>query len=162
MGQAVIDVKAPERRQPHPAAWATWPSATGTERILQGGVLVALAGVLVLGLALAPSSTGTGTHRVLGLPPCGMLAVTGHPCPTCGVTTSFVLAAHGRFGEALVNQPFGLLCFLLTVGGVLLAVATLVTGRSWVPLLTAYGVGVPAAVLLVLALVAWAYKWATT
>ena len=161
MGQAAINVKAPERRESRRAAWAAWPIATGTERILQGGALVALVGVLGLGLALTPSPTGTGTHCILGLPPCGMLAVTGHPCPTCGVTTSFVLAAHGRFGDALVNQPFGLICFLLTIGGVLLAVATLVTGRSWVPLLTAYGVAVPAAVLLVLALVAWAYKWAT-
>jgi len=139
-----------------------WPRASGTERLLQGGVLVILTGSLALGLALEPSETGTGTHSALGLPRCGMLALTGHPCPTCGVTTSFVLAAHGRFHDALVNQPFGLICFLLVVAGMLVTVATLTTGRSWVPMLTVYGVAVPAAVLLTLALLSWAYKWMRT
>jgi len=88
-----------------------------------------------------------------------MLAATGRPCPTCGVTTSFVLAAHGRFYDALVNQPFGLMCFVLAVTGILVTTATLVTRRSWVPVLTVYGVAVPAVVLLMLALLSWAYKW---
>jgi len=89
-----------------------WSRASGTERLAQAGVLAVLAAALVLGLALAPSKTGMGTHTVLGLPQCGMLAMTGRPCPTCGVTTSFVLAAHGKFYDALVNQPFGLICLV--------------------------------------------------
>jgi len=144
---------------PRAADTPSWPRASGTERLAQAGVLIVLAAALALGLALEPSPTGTGTHTVLGLPQCGMLAMTGRPCPTCGVTTSFVLAAHGRFYDALVNQPFGLICFLLVVAGMLVTVATLVTGRSWVPVLTVYGVAVPAAVLLTLALLSWAYKW---
>lgn len=118
-----------------------------------------MAAALALGLVLEPSPTGTGTHCALGLPPCGMLAATGRPCPTCGVTTSFVLAAHGRFYDALVNQPFGLMCFVLAVTGILVTTATLVTRRSWVPVLTVYGVAVPAVILLMLALLSWAYKW---
>ncbi|MBM4019328.1 MAG: DUF2752 domain-containing protein [Planctomycetes bacterium] len=112
-------------------------------------------------MLLTPSPAGTGTHTVLGLPPCGMLVVTGRPCPTCGVTTSFVLAAHGRLGEALANQPFGLLVFVLTAGGLALTAATLAAGRSWLPLVTANRI-VAAIIFLALAgLASWAYKWAT-
>ncbi len=161
MDQVEAEARARDPAQRGATAGPALLRASGTERLLQGGVLVILAAALALGLALEPSPAGTGTHSVLGLPPCGMLAATGHPCPTCGVTTSFVLATHGRFYDALVNQPFGLICFLLVVGGMLLTVATLVTGRSWVPMLTVYGVCVPAAVLLALALLSWAYKWAT-
>lgn len=35
------------------------------------------------------------THRQLGLPPCSFLAMTGYPCPTCGMTTSFALLVRG-------------------------------------------------------------------
>jgi hypothetical protein len=88
-----------------------------------------------------------------------MLVMTGHPCPTCGVTTSFVLAAHGRIGEAFVNQPFGLAVFVCVLGGLLLAIFTLVTGRSWVLLLTVNRVLATVIILAVIAAVSWGYKW---
>jgi hypothetical protein len=144
-----------------PHARTTWPRASNGERAFQACAALSLALVWGLGLWLEPSPTGMGTHTVLGLPPCGMLLATGHPCPTCGVTTSFVLAAHGRFGDAFVNQPFGLIVFLLTVTGLLMLVATLTTGRSWYPLLNVYGVTIPAVALTVIALISWWYKWTT-
>jgi len=147
------------------ADWVTRPASAGwgradlAERFVQGFVAVLLAAALGLGMALVPSPTGMGTHTQLGLPECGMLLVTGHPCPTCGVTTSFVLAAHGRFAESFVNQPFGLVVFLCALGGLVFCVATLVTGRSWLPLLSTYSILVPIGILVALALVSWAYKW---
>jgi hypothetical protein len=36
-----------------------------------------------------------GTHQKLGLPPCTFSAVTGVPCPSCGMTTSFSLLIRG-------------------------------------------------------------------
>jgi hypothetical protein len=140
---------------------ATWPRASAAERIVQGGVAAVLAGALGLGVALAPSATGTGTHTVFGFPPCGMLVMTGHPCPTCGVTTSYVLAAHGRFYEALVNQPFGLGVFLAVAGGLVAMLATLATGRSWSPLARVSILTTAVTVTLVLLLFSWVYKWAT-
>lgn len=35
------------------------------------------------------------THTQLGLPPCSVLVMTGKPCPSCGMTTSFALLLHG-------------------------------------------------------------------
>ena len=139
----------------------TWPRASAAEKAAQGILAAVMAASLAAGLLLTASPTGTGTHTVLGLPPCGMLVVTGRPCPTCGVTTSFVLAAHGRFYEAMVNQPFGLAVFLLAVGGLICSVATLATGRSWLPLLTVNRVLALGLILTALGLVSWAYKWST-
>jgi hypothetical protein len=36
-----------------------------------------------------------GTHRQIGLPPCTFYWMTGLPCPSCGMTTSFAFLAHG-------------------------------------------------------------------
>jgi hypothetical protein len=151
----------PARRPSGRVGGRTWLRAEPAEKVAQAVLAVVMAAALALGLLLVPSPTGTGTHTALGLPPCGMLVVTGHPCPTCGVTTSFVLAAHGRLYEALVNQPFGLAVFLLTAGGLILTVATLATGRSWLPWLTVNRVLAAIIVLTVLGLVSWGYKWST-
>jgi hypothetical protein len=137
----------------------TWPRASLGERILQALVTAALLGALALGFLLAPAPTGMGTHTAIGLPPCGMLVMTGHPCPTCGVTTSFALAAHGRIGEAFVNQPFGLAVFVCVLGGLLLSGFTLIAGRSWAPLVTVNRVLATVILLAVIAAVSWGYKW---
>lgn len=36
-----------------------------------------------------------GTHRQLGLPACAIRSLTGVGCPSCGMTTTFALLAHG-------------------------------------------------------------------
>jgi hypothetical protein len=36
-----------------------------------------------------------GTHQQLGLPPCTFNEMTGVPCPSCGMTTSFTLLMRG-------------------------------------------------------------------
>ena len=80
--------------------------------------LIALGGaiaVLVVARSVEPSATGIGTHEQLGLPPCLFFKLTGVPCPSCGLTTSFAHAARLQFYDALVTQPFGLGVFFLTV-----------------------------------------------
>jgi len=152
---------APVGGAPDLAARPRWPQAELGERILQVAVAGVCAAALVLGVILTPSRMGTGTHTVFGLPPCGMLLMTGRPCPTCGVTTSYVLAAHGRFYDSLVNQPFGLAVFLGVVAGLVGAIGSLATGRSWWPLARPSIVISAASAMLALLLASWAYKWAT-
>jgi len=133
--------------------------ASLAERAVQAFLALVLAAGLAAGFLLVPSSTGTGTHRILGLPECGMLRATGKPCPTCGVTTSFVLAAHGRLAEAVVNQPFGFALFLLVAGCLAGLVFALATGRSWYPVFVRVNPVVMLLALLGLLLASWAYKW---
>ncbi len=56
-------------------------------RLYAGGLALAAVVILVVAARLAPSDRHLGTHRQLGLPPCGFVAMTGFPCPTCGMTT---------------------------------------------------------------------------
>ena len=41
------------------------------------------------------------THTQLGLPQCNMVQMIGKPCPSCGMTTSFTLLAHGDVPNSL-------------------------------------------------------------
>jgi hypothetical protein len=66
-----------------------------------------LAGVLGLAAWLRPDPSGFGTHMQLGLPPCAFKTVTGRPCPTCGMTTSFAWFTRGRFGRSWQANPAG-------------------------------------------------------
>jgi hypothetical protein len=58
-----------------------------------------------------------GTHQKLGLPPCTFSEVTGVPCPSCGMTTSFSLLIRGDvINSARANWVGALLaatCLLL-------------------------------------------------
>jgi hypothetical protein len=87
---------------------------------------------VVLGIAmhLTPDPHGFGTHRQLGLGACTMLQLTGWPCPMCGMTTTFTLFAHLRPLDAVVNQPFGLVLFPVTVAVALLGCADVLLGRG--------------------------------
>jgi hypothetical protein len=105
--------------------------------------LLATTGILLAALALLrwyaePVARGYGTHVQFGLPPCTMMAVTGLPCPGCGVTTSMSLSVHGRWLEALANQPFGVLVVLGIPLFALWALWGHVLGRDrWIDLRTA-------------------------
>ena len=96
------------------------------------GALVAAAAASILGVAwwLEPSVAGMGTHQQMGLPPCGWVAGMGIPCPTCGMTTSYALAADGRLGASVVNQPAGALLALATAMALIVGVHTAITGAS--------------------------------
>jgi hypothetical protein len=72
-------------------------------RFYRGLLLVMAAGLtVVFGIAvwLKPYDDNgdrrvMATHTQLGLPECSMVKLTGRPCPSCGMTTSFALLAHG-------------------------------------------------------------------
>ena len=98
-------------------------------RLYAAGLATAAGGLLIIAASLIPSGRHLGTHRQLGLPPCGFAMMTGLPCPTCGMTTAFAHAVRGQFIEAIRSQPAGFLLALATAGFGLVAALATVTGR---------------------------------
>ncbi len=78
--------------------------------------------------------------HALGLP-CGFRAVTGIPCPLCGMTTSVTATMHLRFGDALAANPAGIVA-------VLVAIALLLRFGRRPPALAAPGWTVPTGMAL--------------
>ncbi|MEM9064673.1 MAG: DUF2752 domain-containing protein [Planctomycetota bacterium] len=87
------------------------------ERIAAAFVALGCLTLLATAAGLSPSEDGHGTHHQLGLPPCGFLSVTGHPCATCGMTTAYAHAANADLIEAARIQPAGMLLAVLTAAG---------------------------------------------
>src|SRR5262249_29719492 len=52
----------------------------------------------------------------LGLPPCSFKVITGMPCPSCGMTTSFALFVRGDLWDSVQANFAGtflaIMCFL--------------------------------------------------
>ena len=92
-------------------------------RLVRGTlVLIAVGWLAVFGIArwLNPyGEDGTPrrmeTHRQLGLPPCSFAELTKKPCPSCGMTTSFALLAHGDLKNSLAANWVGTLLALAGV-----------------------------------------------
>lgn len=127
-------------------------------RLIGLALAIVCATPLVIGAWVTPSPSGMGTHRALGLPPCGFLMVTGRPCMTCGMTTSVSLAAHGRLGESFAAQPAGAILSIVLASGLFAGLHALATGCSLRPLLdgaTHKRTLIAAAVILG---VSWGYK----
>ena len=90
---------------------------------VRGSLLVLAAGLLAvfaIAIWLRPYDAdgrpfSMETHRQLGLPPCQFYFVTGRPCPSCGMTTSFALLMHGDLKNSLRANAVGTLlaCFCL-------------------------------------------------
>jgi len=95
-------------------------------------LLLLLPSVTVLGLSLwlQASPEGVGTHTQLGMSSCTMLTWTAMPCPMCGMTTTFAHLAQGQVVAGALNQPMGLVLFLLTLAAAGLALCELVRPRG--------------------------------
>jgi hypothetical protein len=73
-----------------------------------------LCGVFALAIHLNPyradgSARLMGTHTEMGLPPCTFYHLTGYPCPSCGMTTSFSLLVRGDVVNSLRANAVGTL-----------------------------------------------------
>jgi hypothetical protein len=86
------------------------------------GVALALTGVFAVAAWLNPynpdgSARTLATHTGLGLPPCTFYYLTGLPCPSCGMTTSFALLVRGDVLHSLranaVGTLLALFCLML-------------------------------------------------
>ncbi|MCG8405232.1 MAG: DUF2752 domain-containing protein [Phycisphaerales bacterium] len=115
--------------------------AVGTNtRVAWAGVALACLAVLGVAAVLTPDPRGHGTHEGLGklfgtraMPPCSWPLITGLPCPTCGMTTSFSNVVRGRLVTAFVAQPAGMVLCLATIGMLFYSLYVALTGwKIWV------------------------------
>lgn len=67
----------------------------------------AAAAILIAAHLLPPDPRGYGTHRHILPLPCIFRELTGLPCPGCGLTTSFALAARGLWAESFAAHYLG-------------------------------------------------------
>lgn len=128
------------------------------ERLVAAGVAVACAALLGVALWLAPSPDGVGTHRALGLPPCGWVVSMNLPCPSCGMTTAYSHAVRGSLFQAALVQPMGAALAVLTAAVLVVSAYVAATGSMVGHL---FASKVTPRVLLVfglLAAAAWGYK----
>jgi hypothetical protein len=89
-------------------------------------IVLGLVAVFVIAVRLDPYDENgqpqfSATHQKLGLPPCNFRVITGIPCPSCGMTTSFTWLMHGRVDYSLQANAVGTLlavfCLLLIPWG---------------------------------------------
>ena len=77
------------------------------------------------------------THTQLGMPICSFRKVIGHPCPSCGMTTSFALFVRGDLLHSLQANAAGTLLATLSLlfvfWGVLPWSGRMVWLSSWEP-----------------------------
>jgi hypothetical protein len=132
--------------------------ATLHRRLAAAVVFVACGAVLTVAAYVKPDPRGFGTHGQLGFGPCGVLIMTGYPCPTCGMTTAFAHTVRGHWGRAFLVQPAGFIMALGVAVAGLVSAWVVVTGR-WprvrLPFVTPYRMFFT---LLVLLLASWGFK----
>jgi hypothetical protein len=71
------------------------------------------------------------THTQLGLPPCTFRIMTGVPCPSCGMTTSFALLMHGDVLNSLRANAVGTLLALLGLAFIPWSLVCILCKRSF-------------------------------
>jgi Protein of unknown function (DUF2752) len=93
-----------------------------------------------LGLCSAPL-IGSFFYRYgyhLSFLKCPLRALTGIPCPTCGMTRSFVAISQGNLDAAINYHLFGPAFFLLFLAGVLSLLRELKTNRDRISFYRSY------------------------
>jgi len=127
------DTNAAPREIPF-ARLAKAPRARWYVRAGLVGIGVAL--VVIFGLAASIHPYGPdgaprsmATHTQLGLPPCNFVTLTGKPCPSCGMTTSFALLVRGDIGASLRANWVGTILATTWAALLVWSVACGLTGR---------------------------------
>jgi hypothetical protein len=96
-------------------------------------IAVALIGIFAIAAWLDPYRDGkvwlAETHRQLGLPSCTFKDLTGYPCPSCGMTSSFALAIRGDLWHSVQANFVGTLLALGGLAFIPWAVASAFAGR---------------------------------
>jgi hypothetical protein len=131
-------------------------------RVGLAAVAVTLAAVFGVAVYLNPygpdgSARTMATHTQLGLPQCNMVTLTGYPCPTCGMTTSFALLVRGDVRASLRANWVGTVTALSWAGLLVWSLASLAAGRLWLvpPGRGEFALTAGIALFLILALGRW-------
>jgi len=111
-----------------------------TLRVRLGLVAVATGLVLLFAVAVWIDPYGPdgrprtmGTHQQLGLPECNFMRLTGYPCPSCGMTTSFALLMHGDVVNSLRANAAGTLLALTLLATIPWTIVSAIRARwLWV------------------------------
>ncbi len=125
------------------------------ERWVMVVAAIGLLGLLGVTRLLTPNESGVGTHRALGLPPCGSIVMWGIPCPSCGMTTSWSWFVRGNIGRSWAANPGG---FLLAIFVILMSTWLGISGlinRWWPVRCEPYLVLSIGAIVLVVTLAQW-------
>jgi hypothetical protein len=97
------------------------------------GIAVGLCGIFAIAVAIDPYKDGqvwlAETHRQLGLPPCTFKEITGMPCPSCGMTSSFALAVRGDLVHSALANWVGTLLALVCLAFIPWGFVCAVRGR---------------------------------
>ncbi|HEX4793477.1 MAG TPA: DUF2752 domain-containing protein [Humisphaera sp.] len=127
-------------------------------RLLALGIAMICLAVLLTAAHLPPSPSGVATHRGLGLAECGLLARTGIPCFSCGMTTSFSWFVRGNLLASFYVQPMGCLLALLTCCTVWIGSYIAITGRPVYRLLGLVAGRYVLIPMLTFGIMAWGWK----
>lgn len=137
------------------------------DRLFASLIAAALLALLSVAAWLTPSPSGYGTHEQLALRPgtglqtCTWVALTGKPCPTCGMTTAFAHSANTDFLAAFTAQPMGALLALATATGFWIALHVAATGSNTALILSELSGRKTLWISLALLAGSWVYKIAT-
>jgi hypothetical protein len=145
----------PERTDPLPVAYpARMKRATRVALVLMAVTFTAIfaAAAWIRPYDADGNPRRMATHTQLGMPECNMVAMTGKPCPSCGMTTSFALLVHGDVVNSLRANWVGTLLALFWLALIPWGVMSAVRGRVlWVrnaELAATVAVGVTLALML--------------
>jgi Protein of unknown function (DUF2752) len=99
------------------------------------GIALGLSALFAVAAYLNPyrsdgSARRMETHMQLGLPECTFKQVTGLPCPSCGMTTSFALTIRGDFSDAVRANSVGVLLALTLLAAIPWCLVSVLCGRT--------------------------------
>jgi hypothetical protein len=132
-------------------------------RWVRGGLIV-IAGLLVCVFAVAiwlrpyddaGEPRRMETHLQLGLPPCTFKLMTGLPCPSCGMTTSFAFFVRGDLWNSLRANAVGTVLAAFCLALVPWSLVCAVRGRTYVVRSLEQGLMATILVFMALLLLRW-------